>query len=482
MKLVYWLLGALAGVVVLTGLVLCYTYVVLGQHIVLRLSSGFFPDTVYLEPGQSLRFVNLTLEPSWPASGPHPTHTTYSEFDPQQGIDPLQSWVFTFTREGTYAFHDHVAPEMVGMVIAGSIDLSKVADEHACTELADPFAEAACMEIYYRNVVVDKDFNEARDLFIDLATRYQGICHTLAHDLGKNAYTAYTEGKLPEIGQEASSCGFGFWHGFTTAMQTHYGIDASKEFCASLTGNTPEQQKINRMNCFHGVGIGLIPDPPQPKQWGAFQALVDPALAFCETVEGDYLYKERCLTGIFHAMTIYLELQQYEFTYDEHSLKICQEQALAYQRTCFITLVAALPAATGFDLPRTLAILKEDVPGELFLEVFEYAAILFVQAENPIETTGRFVASCEAEQREYRSVCIDAVINKLYNNGVPGSEYQKASAFCSSEWVYEDERVGCFDAVISYANAVYAPEKVLEACIALPGESRTSVTGCESTP
>lgn len=447
-------------------------------HFILQTPFGYLPQKVYLEKGETLFFINLTSSAVWPAAGPHPTHTTYSEFDYQGELAPLGSWRFVFQREGTYTFHDHLHPSFTGIVVAGQRDVSAVMDESICTDIIDPYEAAACMEIYFRNVAAVLPFVDARAVFIDLSTRYQRSCHTFAHDLGKNAYRAYLNNELPDIGEEASSCGYGFWHGFTTAMQVEQGIDASKEFCATLRANSIQQQNINRMNCYHGVGIGLIPDPPPTHMWGNFNALVEPALGFCDGIGGDPLFRERCLTGIYHAMTIYMDLRQYGFSYDEDSLAICASQDTRYQRECFITVVAALPQATGFDLERTVQIIEEVVPHDLFFEVFEYAAVLFVQAEDSIEVTGAFIASCASLDSNLRGICINAAINKLYNNGVPGVEYQKVNEFCSSQWIQDTERKSCFDTLVSYAMAVYDVKKVeSEVCSAVPLEYR-EVTPC----
>lgn len=477
MKRLFWLVG-IVTLCVFLSCALWYIQKDTKQHIILRLPTGFFPNSVHIEKDESLKFINLTLRTTWPAAGPHPSHITYPDFDMIGGIAPLHTWVFTFAKSGTYTFHDHYAPEINGVVVSGSNDVSQVTEQSTCKALSDPLEQASCMEIYFRGAASKMTFIEARALFNDLAVRYQGSCHTFAHDLGKNAYTAYLKKQLPDVTQEASSCGNGFWHGFTTAMQAYGGIEESKEFCASLKGATDIQQSNSRTSCYHGIGIGLIPDPPPAYLWGAFQPLIEPALVFCDTIQGDPSYRERCLTGIFHAVSDYMIQKLYGFNFDENSLTKCAELVSAYQKTCFITLVSALPANTDFDLARTVAIIKKNTPQELFSDIFFHAAIIFVHAEAPIEEAGRFVDNCEVQNKDFRSICIEAVINKFYNNGLPGNEYQKASAFCSSVWVYTSEKERCFQEVISYAIAVYTAEKVVEACDYVPEVYRSSIQKC----
>ncbi len=477
MKRLFWMFG-LAVLCMLASYSIWYTQKDVRQHIVFRIPGGFIPNVVRVEEKESLRFINLTFRPTWPAAGPHPTHITYPDFDAIGGIAPGHTWVFTFEKGGTYTFHDHYAPEVNGIVVSGLNDISQVTEESTCTALPDLLQQAACAEIYFKNVASKETYPKARELFNDLATRYPRSCHNFAHDLGKNAYVAYLENNLFDIGQEASLCNNGFWHGFTTAMQTYSGIEAAKEFCASLRGETEMHQNSNRINCYHGIGIGLIPDPPPAHLWGEFQQLVDPALAFCATIQGDESYKERCLTGVFHAVSDYMSRPLYGFTFDESSLTICSKQAIAYQKTCFITLVAAVPASVDFDLVRTVAIIKESAPPYLFSDIFFHAAIMLVPSKTSVEAAGRFAASCEAQSSDIRSLCISAVINKLFSYSVPGTEYQEAIAFCSSTWIHDVEQLGCFQEMISYANTMYTKEKVAEVCDSIPEIYYSSISGC----
>lgn len=449
------------------------------QHIVIRFPGGFYPEIVHVEKGESIRFINLTSKPSWPAAGAHPTHSSYPAFDPKAGIAPWHSWAFTFTQEGAFTFHDHLAPEMSGIVISGPNDISLITDQGTCESISDPLQQGACMEIYFRNISKNVEYLQARSIYEDIAARYPNSCHGFAHDLGKNAYKAYLNNTLPEIGQEASSCAYGLWHGFTTAMQADQGFAAAKEFCATFTGATEEKQQINRMNCYHGIGIGLVPDPPDPRAWGDFQALVEPGLNFCDTVPGHPDYKLRCLTGVFHATTDYMINNSYGFTYNEEALANCAAQKPEHQYECFITLVSPLPRLTHNNVEQTVAILKKYSPtSDLFKEMFMNAAIMSVDTKDNVEEFGKFIEECATADAELRSICISAVINNLYANGLPGIEYLKVAEFCSGPWIQNTEQNSCFTEVISYARKMYTPERLAEVCGIIPEDHRDTMPEC----
>jgi hypothetical protein len=468
--------GAAAVICILIGFALLWY---IQQNIIVRLPNGFYPEIIHIEENESISFINMTLSPSWPAAGPHPTHTTYPDFDPNKGIPPGHTWTFTFAKEGTFTFHDHYSPLMKGIVVSGSTDLSQVTNQDNCDTLIDKQQHASCIEIYFRNIAKNEEYPKARSVYKNLAVRYPNSCHSFAHDLGENAYMSYLKDTLPTIGQEASSCAYGLWHGFTTAMQADIGFIASKEFCSSLTGETEELLQVNRMNCYHGIGIGLISDPPPSNLWGKFKPLVDPALSFCDTIPGNILYKERCLTGVFHAMTLYMRNNLYDFTFDENSLTNCDIMKSEYQYACFITLVSAVPIFTNFDLERTVAIIQRSQPSQdIFNEVFLNAAIMSVFPEDQVEEMGRFVEKCDELNTDFRSLCITAVLNHLYSNNSPGTEYHKAVAFCSGVWIQNAEQVSCFRQAISNAARMYTPEKLTKVCSIIPSVHHSNIPEC----
>ncbi len=457
----------------------CAWWLHMHHPLVLRFDDRFFPDVVRIDGGDSITFINLSSGLSWPAAGPHPTHSSYSDFDPQQGIKPFHFWTFTFAQEGVYTFHDHFAPEIDGIVIAGANDISQVTDQNTCDAITDEWQRASCIEIYFRNISANASYVQARAIYEDIAPRYPNSCHSFSHDLGRNAYTAYLQGNLPEIGQEASSCAYGLWHGFTTAMQNDRGFAASKEFCATLGGATEELERINRMNCYHGIGIGLIPDPPQPEFWGKFQELIAPGLEFCDAITGDPSYIERCLTGIFHAMTSYMNSNLYGFTFNEDSLSYCAQQKEEHQFTCFITLVSALPGFTKNNLAQTVAILqKYDLPQELYLETFKNAAIMAVDMEATPPELGTFVEECTALSEDLRKTCIGAVINNINSNSTPGIEYIKAFEFCSGSWIRDEEKNDCYRESVGYASRLYDPRRLGEVCSIVPTEYQSTIAEC----
>jgi plastocyanin len=78
--------------------------------------AGYTPATLTIKKGDTVKFTNNGTKLNWPASAPHPTHTDYPEFDPKKGIAVGSSWSFTFTKTGTWRFHDHLNPTHFGSI------------------------------------------------------------------------------------------------------------------------------------------------------------------------------------------------------------------------------------------------------------------------------------------------------------------------------------------------------------------------------
>ena len=79
-------------------------------------ANGYAPNELEIKSGDTVSFKNESGQEMWPASGPHPTHDKYPEFDSKRGIPAGEFWSFTFTRVGTWKFHNHRDPTKTGSI------------------------------------------------------------------------------------------------------------------------------------------------------------------------------------------------------------------------------------------------------------------------------------------------------------------------------------------------------------------------------
>lgn len=86
--------------------------------------SGFSPNTLTINAGDTITFVNKDTNPHWPASAIHPTHTAYpesggcigSKFDACKALSQGETFIFKFNQKGSWKYHDHLNPSLTGTI------------------------------------------------------------------------------------------------------------------------------------------------------------------------------------------------------------------------------------------------------------------------------------------------------------------------------------------------------------------------------
>jgi plastocyanin len=78
---------------------------------------GFNPSILTIKAGQKVRFINNSYGSMWVASDPHPSHSDYPEFDQLLAVEHNGTFDFTFTKTGTWKYHNHILPIIKGTVV-----------------------------------------------------------------------------------------------------------------------------------------------------------------------------------------------------------------------------------------------------------------------------------------------------------------------------------------------------------------------------
>ncbi len=77
----------------------------------------YSPANITIKNGDTVRFTNnASSRKMEPASDDHPSHEEYSEFDAKNGISPSGTYSFTFTKTGSWGYHDHIKPSCTGVI------------------------------------------------------------------------------------------------------------------------------------------------------------------------------------------------------------------------------------------------------------------------------------------------------------------------------------------------------------------------------
>ena len=97
---------------------------------VIYTDSGFSPSPLAIKVGDTVIFKNQNSSGMWVASGQHPAHTAYSgtslgehcpdtanvAFDECKSAQSQESWSFTFQKQGTWGYHNHVNASHFGKI------------------------------------------------------------------------------------------------------------------------------------------------------------------------------------------------------------------------------------------------------------------------------------------------------------------------------------------------------------------------------
>ncbi len=78
---------------------------------------GFSPSSIEVSVGTKVIFINQSVGLMWVASAVHPTHQALPGFDQLTAVPNGVSYEYTFTKAGTWKYHDHLNPEARGVVI-----------------------------------------------------------------------------------------------------------------------------------------------------------------------------------------------------------------------------------------------------------------------------------------------------------------------------------------------------------------------------
>lgn len=95
---------------------------------------GFSPGTLTVAAGDTVTFVNNSSGRMWVGADEHPTHTEYdgsstrehcsngnatspAVFDQCEGTSAGTSWSFTFTKAGSFNYHNHARAADGGTII-----------------------------------------------------------------------------------------------------------------------------------------------------------------------------------------------------------------------------------------------------------------------------------------------------------------------------------------------------------------------------
>ncbi|TSC63594.1 MAG: hypothetical protein Athens041674_1, partial [Parcubacteria group bacterium Athens0416_74] len=266
-------------------------------------------------------------------------------------------------------------------------------------------------------------------------------CHDVMHIVGVAAYTEFAGGGPVTARDEASYCGYGFYHGFIEKMLVEQGTGQYKDvsaYCAELKVTKPEAAGP----CYHGIGHAVF-DSIDGSLWGDDVAMVGFALDVCRAALPGEWERVRCGSGVFNALANAYSARTYGLSFVEGKPpSLCGNVPLAYQDFCNMELGNGYIRDMQWEQTREMDFIRsiEDSAAR--------EAVIIGYMDTEVKRTidaidvGSLVRLCNSFSHggDIRA-CVAGVYTGLKGIGEPGKEHDLAQSFCRS--MDDSYRVAC---------------------------------------
>ena len=294
-------------------------------------------------------------------------------------------------------------------------------------------------------------------------------CHSYVHKLGEKAYYLFSESKDFQLSSKSSYCGYGFYHGFMeTLLQKTKDMEQARKFCQYADDQLRKTTADAGGACYHGIGHGTV-DGSDPRAWGDPQAMIKPALDLCEGISNDenppprYGKLFRCISGAFNSLEILMDSSQYKLTADKNDpLSICRNQPDQYKEACYTQFVVSVMAVTGRNFEKSAEMIDTIPEDEYAVPTLQSLAVELAHQDQVDQQKN--INFCRNLSTRFHIPCITAIAEGFLKYGPPQNEYKEAINFCSSPLLTEEERVNCFERVLSLLRNWYTQEKSQQIC------------------
>jgi plastocyanin len=424
------------------------------EVVITRTEHGFEPREVRIQKGDTVKFVSEIEKDFWPASNAHPTHAVYSDFDPEHSLARGSSWVFTFNRVGTWNFHDHLDPKIQGTIF---VEGNTTQTPEDCLKASKSTIQPECWEGELRSVLVESGlssvFNRVRELY-DTNPEFRRNCHDVMHFVGQSAYNEFLENTPPVDRNDASLCGFGFYHGFMESMLVEKGsgnYDDALRYCGALEIPNAKPRMGNGVGqCYHGIGHALF-DLLPGELWGDGQRMMHAANKICISLFSlDEKKLESCNSGVYNSLANAYSARAYNLAYeqlDPDPLAICQGEDALSQDSCFGEVLHGYIRDKQWDATTMIQYI-EAISLELAREsVWRAYAQTDVKRSIDAPNLQTFATLCERPRVRDSEACVVGVQSGLATLGEPGRQRDAIDAFCN---IIPDSNLREF--CITYAN------------------------------
>lgn len=435
------------------------------SYVVELTPQGFKPDSITIEEGTTVTFVNSKGGPFWPASDSHPAHTIYSTFDSKQAVIDGGSWSFVFNKIGTWRYHDHLSPYFVGKITVVPKLNGKSSLRTACK--SDPETKICWTEsltFVLNTEGLDKVFDQIAN-FYEKKPGFASACHDITHDIGHKAYKNYTQDKDSVLNYKAFYCANGFYHGFMASfLASNQDLNKAKEFCRLVGKRLSSEAPDAELQCFHGIGHGFLEEGFRKSSIVKDEKdILGPAIINCEEVSSSAEQLYRCTSGAFNGIANFYISGEHNFKIDkDNPFLTCENQLEKYKESCYGNFNSVVFWLAKNDLGRAskyILRMNDKTYKEMSIRYLSGMATLSLAKADPVGA----VQVCRS-MGELKTSCIQGLAHGFLEHGQPNKEWEEAVLFCTNSVMTKDEGEDCLRYTLSGLTGWYSREKSKEIC------------------
>jgi hypothetical protein len=331
-----------------------------------------------------------------------------------------------------------------------------------CLETQDVAVKVSCWTEFIEQKMysegLEKTFESFREIYKADPVFVAEGCHGAVHSIGEIAYAFYKSGGQILFSEDASSCGYGFYHGFIgKLLHEKPDIQEAVKFCGSLQSELNGYDETAYNTCFHGIGHGMVEEEPLSEYyWGNFDALLVPALKLCSTLPEEFM-KHQCVDGAFNGLNKFMVHGLYGYTYNTADpFAWCdqfKDNRINFMSCHFETAQSFVPKGVITEDLTTILPYIEELDQELQIMVLDTAIGNFMQSDIIKEDNSKYFRQCAAfTDPIYARACLNGIVGGFFAYGEPGNEAKKAQVFCDSPAATEDQRLLCKELMVSYVQ------------------------------
>ena len=312
--------------------------------------------------------------------------------------------------------------------------------------------------------------------------RFAGNCHGEMHVLGADAYGLFAQQKLVELNDKASSCGYGFYHGFmqTLLYATHDYAEA-RAFCAYAGERVPYPEGYTEGACYHGIGHGFT-DGGDSSTIGDPVAMAAPGLDICQKVASSTPeWEYRCYSGVFNAMAILAQDPDNKFDMHDDPYLFCKWSDLdaLKRKACYGEMNTLVVTMSDRDVDKTVSYV--DTIADPFYRLYALKTALAVYGANQRESPDlpRTVALvCERYATVAQQACVGAFVSGMLEMGTPGLQHVAVLGLCASDELTPNMQSACYTQLIDVPQVAFGKATVQAMCDATPLQYRVALQTC----